>query len=382
MYYCGNYSVINEKTTKFYNLIKNNMVTLRWIQNDITWLTDDKRIESVDEIISPIELINKFQIDSKTADFIELSRKSISNIVNLNDPRLLVITWPCSIHNSTEAILYAEKLQKIKENNPHLFLVMRTYFEKPRTTVGWKWLINDPDCDDSCDIEKWFEIARSLLLKINQMWIPTAVEFLDTITPQYIADLVSWWAIWARTTESQEHRKLVSWLSMPIGFKNWTNWSIQIAIDAIKASVWKHTFLSIAKDWKVAKITSTWNNDSHIILRGGSNWPNYTEAHMKETTEKLQKNWIEKWIIIDFSHANSSKDYKKQIIVCGNIANQISNWNNKIVGVMIEWNLCAWNQKLSDNLLPWVSITDACVDWESNNSMINELNKAVWIRNS
>lgn len=358
------------------------MTALKRTQEDITWLTDDKRIDSVDEIISPKKLIEKYPIDSKTAEFIELSRKSISNIINMNDPRLLVITWPCSIHNPTEAIDYAEKLLKIRDSNPHLFLVMRTYFEKPRTTVGWKWLINDPDRDDSCDIEKWLDIARDLLMKINDMWIPAAVEFLDTITPQYIGDQVSRWAIWARTTESQEHRKLASWLSMPIGFKNWTNWSIQIAIDAVKASVGKHTFLSIAKDWKVAKITTKWNSDSHIILRWGSNWPNYSEAQIKEVDSMLSKSWINKWIIVDFSHANSSKDFRNQSIVCEEVSRQIEGWNDRIVWVMIEWNLNEWNQKLSSNLLPWVSITDACVGWNANEKMFTRLNDAVKIRNS
>ncbi|MDD2566209.1 MAG: 3-deoxy-7-phosphoheptulonate synthase [Candidatus Gracilibacteria bacterium] len=358
------------------------MTALRVTSEDITSLTDDKRIESVDEIISPRELIDIYPVDEKTSGFIELSRKSISNIINLNDSRLLIITGPCSIHNSDEAIEYAEKLLKIKENNPHLFLVMRTYFEKPRTTVGWKGLINDPDRDDSCDIEKGLEIARDLLLKINQMGIPTAVEFLDTITPQYIADLVSWGAIGARTTESQEHRKLVSGLSMPIGFKNGTSGDIQIAIDAIKSSVGKHTFLSVAKDGKVAKITTTGNSDSHIILRGGSTGPNYSESHIEEIDEKLQKNGIESGIIVDFSHANSSKDYRNQTKVCSDVAEQIKKGNDKIVGVMIEGNLNAGNQKLSDNLLPGISITDACVDWRTNNSMFSELNIATGIRNS
>ncbi len=359
------------------------MTALRRTQEDITWITDDKRIDSVEEIISPLELINKFPVPEKLWSFIEQSRKIIGNIINFNDSRLLVITWPCSIHNPKEALEYAEKLQKIKENYPHLFLVMRTYFEKPRTTIWWKWLINDPDLDDSCDIEKWLETARDLLIKINSMWIPTAVEFLDTITPQYIADLVSWWAIWARTTESQEHRKLVSGLSMPIGFKNWTTWDIQIAIDAIKSAVWKHTFLSIAKDWKVAKITSSWNPDSHVILRWWSSWPNYNEDSVRQITEKLESNWIKTWIVVDFSHANSSKNYKNQPLVCESVSNQIEeDKNSKIVWVMIEWNINEWSQKLSDNLLPWVSITDSCVWWENNKEMIEMLNSATWIRNS
>ena len=349
---------------------------------DTLSIVDDKRIDNIEKITSPKNLISKYPLDEKTADFIELSRNSISNIINLKDDRLVVITWPCSIHNVDEALEYAELLKSIKESNPHLFLVMRTYFEKPRTTVWWKWLLNDPYLDDSCEIDDGLHIARDLLLKINKMWIPTAVEFLDTITPQYIWDLVSWWAIWARTTESQEHRKLVSWLSMPIWFKNWTSWDIQIAIDAIKSSKWKHTFLSVTKDWEVAKVTTTWNQDGHIILRWWSTWPNYSEEDIEKTTKILEKNQIKTWIIVDASHWNSNKNYKNQPLVSSNIASQIINWNKNIVWIMIEWNLNEWNQPLSDDLLPWVSITDACVNWETNKEMISELNQAKKVKKS
>ncbi len=341
---------------------------------DTLSIVDDKRIDNIEKITSPKNLISKYPLDEKTAEFIDLSRNSISNIINLKDDRLVVITWPCSIHNVDEALEYAELLKSIKENNPHLFLVMRTYFEKPRTTVWWKWLLNDPYLDDSCEIDDGLHIARDLLLKINKMWIPTAVEFLDTITPQYIWDLVSWWAIWARTTESQEHRKLVSWLSMPVWFKNWTSWDIQIAIDAIKSSKWKHTFLSVTKDWEVAKVTTTWNQDGHIILRWWSTWPNYSKENIKKTSEILEKNQIKTWIIVDVSHWNSNKNYKNQPLVSSDIANQIIFWNKNIVWIMIEWNLNEWNQHLRNDLLPWVSITDACVNWETNIEMISELN--------
>lgn len=355
--------------------------------NDTLSIVDDTRVDEISEIITPKELIWKYPLDEEIVQFIDLSRKSVSNIINLTDPRLLVITWPCSIHNADEALEYAELLKKIQKNNHHLFLVMRTYFEKPRTTIWWKWLINDPHLDDSCDIKAWLEIARSLLLKINKMWIPTAVEFLDTITPQYIRDLVTWWAIWARTTESQEHRKLVSWLSMPVWFKNWTSWDIQIAIDAIKSASCSHTFLWTTKDWKVARIKTTWNPDWHIILRWWSSWPNYSKEHISEITDKLTKSWITTWIVVDFSHANSGKKHENQPIVCEDVARQIEDWNKKIVWVMIEWNINAWNQSFTpgkddkSKIKPWVSITDACVDWETNMKMIDRLNIASKLRN-
>lgn len=349
---------------------------------DTLSIVDDTRIDDISEIISPKVLVRKYPLDEQTADFITISRNAVSNIINLTDPRLLVITWPCSIHNVDEALDYAKLLKEIQDKNPHLFLVMRTYFEKPRTTVGWKWLLNDPYLDDSCDINAWLEMWRELLLKINQMWIPTAVEFLDTITPQYIWDLVSWWAIGARTTESQEHRKLVSGLSMPVWFKNGTTGDLQIAIDAIKSSKGSHTFLSVTKEWQVAKVRTSGNPDGHIILRGGSDCPNYSSEHIAKVDEKLTKAGVKTGIVVDFSHANSKKDHKNQPLVSHDIAEQIIAGNKKIVGVMIEWNINEGNQPLSDNLKYGVSITDACVDWNTNVQMIDELNNAVWIRNS
>lgn len=351
-------------------------------RHDTLSIVDDTRIDEISEIITPRELVNKYPLNERIEEFISLSRRSVSNIINLTDHRLLVITWPCSIHNQDEAIEYAKLLQKIKEKNPHLFLVMRTYFEKPRTTIWWKWLINDPHLDGSCDINTWLEIARDLLLKINSMWIPTAIEFLDTITPQYIWDLVTWWAIWARTVESQEHRKLASWLSMPIWFKNWTTWDLQIAIDAIKSASKSHTFLSVTKEWKVAKVTTTWNSDWHIILRWGSSWPNYSEEHVLRTINELKKSWINTWIMIDFSHNNSWKRCSNQPIVCEAVAKQIENWNKRIIWIMIEWNINAWNQSFipgeddKSTIKYWVSITDECVDWQTNSEMISRLNEA------
>lgn len=342
-------------------------------------INDDKRVSSLEEIISPLDLINKLPASKEVENFVNESRTIISNIINLKDSRVLVITWPCSIHDSKSALEIANKLVYLKERFPNIYPIMRVYFEKPRTTVWWKWLINDPYLDNSCYIHKWLELAREILLKINEIWVPTAVEFLDTLNPQYFADLVHWWAIWARTTESQEHRKMVSWLSMPVWFKNWTDWSIQIAIDAIESAKSSHSFLWITKDWRVAKITTTWNNDWHIILRWWNKWTNYDEENVNEVINKLDEKWIETWIIIDFSHANSRKDYKNQEIVCKDVAKQIREWNKKIVWVMIESHLKEWKQDYTpwkDNPFKieyWKSITDACVWWEKNLEMLKLL---------
>jgi len=356
--------------------------------NDTLSSWDNLRIEEINEPITPIKLIYDLPLDKNINDFVEKSRCTVSDIVNMNDDRLLVITWPCSIHNRDEAIEYAKKLVEIKENNPNLFIVMRTYFEKPRTTLWWKGLVNDPDLDWTCNIDKWLYLARELLIEINKMWIPTSTEFLDTLTPQYFADLISWWAIWARTTESQEHRKLVSWLSMPVGFKNWTTWDIKIAIDAIWASKSSHIFLWANKEGKIATMKTSWNPDWHIILRWWSGGPNYKEEYIIDATICLNNAWINTGIIVDFSHANSEKDHKRQWVVAQNISNQIKAWDTRIVWVMIEWNLQEWAQSYTpwiddkSKLKQWVSITDKCVGWKINNKILSLLNNAVGIRNN
>jgi len=354
------------------------------LERDTLSMIDNSKIEDIEEIISPKDLINSlWWINQNTTKFIAQSRDIIRNIISLNDPRLLTITWPCSIHDTKEAIIFAENAKKLQEKNPHLYIVMRTYFEKPRTTIGWKWLINDPTLNDSCDIEEWLEKARKLLIEINEMWVPTAIEFLDTITPQYIADLIHWWAIWARTTESQEHRKLVSGLSMPIWFKNWTDWGAKIAIDAINASKEWHTFIATTKEWKVAKVTTSWAPNSHIILRWWKDLTNYNEESVNDIIKQAEDKWINNWIIIDFSHDNSEQNHENQPTVCTEVAKQIAKWNNKIIWVMIEANINEWNQKFTpwkDNpkdIKPWISITDKCVDLETNEKMLSELDKAV-----
>ena len=356
------------------------------LPDDTLSVVDNKRILSVKEIISPWELISEIPLDKQTADFINLARESVRNIVMLEDSRLLVITWPCSIHDPDQALEVAKNLKILQEKNPHLFIVMRTYFEKPRTTVGWKWLVNDPNLDGSFEIEKWLRIWRDLLLKINQMWVPCAVEFLDNLSPQYIADLVSWWAVWARTTESQEHRKLASWLSMPIWFKNGTDWWVQVAIDAVWASKESHHFLSTTKQWKLAIVETSWTDDAHVIHRWGTHWTNFDSESISNTLELLDKKWVETWVIIDFSHANSQKNPENQSLVSKSVADQIRKWNKRIAWVMIESNIKSWNQSFNPwvddpkELKYWISITDGCVDLETNSKMLDQLDEATAIR--
>jgi 3-deoxy-7-phosphoheptulonate synthase len=274
----------------------------------------------------------------------------------------------------------------MQKKYPNLYIVMRTYFEKPRTTVGWEWLISDPDLNWSFNMNLWLEKARKFLYDINKLGLATATEFLEPITCQYIADLVSWWAIWARTTESQTHRHMASWLSMPIWFKNATSWDTGIALDAIISSKNPHKFIWINNDWCIRNISSKWNKDSHIILRWWKGITNYDEKSIEETIDWLEKNWINTWIIIDTSHANSEKKHEKQVDVAKSIASQIPD-NTKIVWVMIESNINSWNQSFNpltddkNNLKHWVSITDWCVDLKQTEEILKELNEACKKRN-
>ncbi len=363
-------------------------------ENDTLSIVDDKRIKEVKKITHPKDLIDKLPLDKEIAQFIERSRETISNIINLKDSRLLVITWPCSIHNTAEALEYARKIKQWQEENPECFLVMRVYFEKPRTTVWWKWFINDPNLDGSNNMDVWLYEARKLLLEINKMWVPCATEFLDPIAPQYYADLISWCAIGARNVEAQWHRILASGLSMPVWFKNTTEGNLEIAFDAIETSQSEHSFLSVIKGWEVAQITTTWNPDGHIILRWWKNWQNYSEAHVKATVTWLNKRWINTWLIIDVSHKNAVKEEGKekwegQMVACEEVTRQVAEWNRKIVWVMIESNLKAWSQKFipwkdnQKNPEYWVSITDECapIDWEKwTEKMLEMLNSASSIR--
>ena len=341
--------------------------------------TSDLRIAGRQEVVSAKSLISEQPISEKSSETVFNARKEFSDVLCKKDERLAVVVGPCSIHDPSAAKEYAELLLNEKNNlKDNLLIIMRVYFEKPRTTVGWKGLINDPDLDNSFNIDKGLSIARQLLRDINDMGMPAGTEFLDVITPQYIADLISWGAIGARTTESQVHRELASGSSCPIGFKNATNGGIQVAADAIGSALHPHKFLSVTKEGKAAIFSSSGNKDCHVILRGGKE-PNYTKEFINSTSEILQSNGLEESIMVDMSHGNSSKQHKKQIDVCKNIADQISAGEERITGVMIESNLVEGNQKADDlgNLVYGKSITDACINWQDTVDCLNRLAEAV-----
>jgi 3-deoxy-7-phosphoheptulonate synthase len=341
--------------------------------------TDDLRITKIKELLPPIALLEKFPADARTAEAVVAGRNAIHNILNNKDKRLLVVVGPCSIHDPKAALAYAEKLLQLREKHKaNLEVVMRVYFEKPRTTVGWKGLINDPHLDNSCKINEGLRIARKLLVDINHLGLPTAGEFLDMITPQYIADLMSWGAIGARTTESQVHRELASGLSCPVGFKNGTNGNIKIAIDAVRASTASHHFLSVTKFGHSAIVQTEGNPDCHVILRGGKQ-PNYDKESIDSVIQKLKDSEVNTKVMVDFSHANSNKDYRRQSIVCDSVCEQIQSGNQDIFGVMIESFLKEGSQKLVDGKAEIFgqSITDQCIGWEETEELLEKLAKSV-----
>ena len=346
--------------------------------------TSDLRISGRQEVISASTLLSDQPISEKSSETVFNARQSFSDIIYKKDKRLAVVVGPCSIHDTEAAMEYANLLMLEKDDlADHLLIIMRVYFEKPRTTVGWKGLINDPDLDNSFNIDKGLSISRQLLRDINDLGMPAGTEFLDVITPQYLADLISWGAIGARTTESQVHRELASGSSCPIGFKNATNGGIQVAADAIGSALHPHKFLSVTKDGRAAIFSSSGNKDCHVILRGGTA-PNYQKEFIEETSEILNKNNLEESIMVDMSHGNSSKQHKKQIEVCKNIAEQIILGEERITGVMIESNLQEGNQKADDlsQLVYGQSITDACIDWQDTKNCLHELAEAVSRRNN
>ena len=342
------------------------------------YTTDDLRIKEIRELTPPAHLIREFPCEEVAADTVHRARLAAHDILHGNDDRLIVVVGPCSIHDPKAAREYAEKLAEVRRKlQGELEIIMRVYFEKPRTTVGWKGLINDPDMDGSCRINHGLRIARELILDINNMGLPTGVEYLDMITPQYIADLITWGAIGARTTESQVHRELASGLSMPVGFKNGTSGSLQIAVDAIVSSSCPHCFLSVTKQGVSAIVSTTGNKSCHLILRGSSLGPNFDEDHVKEAEEALQKAGINNRIMIDCSHGNSCKDYRKQPAVAANIAEQISSGSEQVVAVMIESNIVEGAQPLSSDLVYGKSITDQCIGWETTVEVLETLADAV-----
>ena len=346
--------------------------------------TDDLRIEQIKELTTPSHLLREFPCSEKAATIIAAARQSIHRILHGLDDRLLVVVGPCSIHDPVAAVDYAERLSRQRERlKKDLEIVMRVYFEKPRTTVGWKGLINDPDLDGSFHINKGLRIARELLLKINELELPTGTEYLDMISPQYISDLISWGAIGARTTESQTHRELASGLSCPVGFKNGTDGNVKIALDAIQAASQPHHFLGVTKGGHSAIVSTKGNADCHIILRGGKT-PNYDAKSVEGVLKMMSQTGITHGIMIDASHANSAKNADEQIPVCADIASQIEGGGKHIVGVMVESHLVAGRQELKPgvSLTYGQSITDGCIDWDQTVGVLDDLASAVRARRS
>jgi len=346
--------------------------------------TDDLRIIETQELSTPEEVRKELFVNETAAVTILNSRKTIENILDEKDDRVFVVVGPCSIHDPVAAIEYAKKLKEIsKKVSDNLFLIMRVYFEKPRTTIGWKGLINDPMLDGSFKINEGIRIGRKLLLDIVNLEIPTGTEYLDLISPQYIADIISWGAIGARTTESQCHRELASGLSCPIGFKNGTDGNLQITFDAIKSASGSHHFLSVTTEGKSAIFSTSGNPYCHTILRGGSNKINYDEKSIDEVSVRLDKAGLPQQIVVDCSHANSLKDHKKQMVVVADLANQLKNGEKRIKGLMIESNLVEGNQNINDDKLIYgKSVTDACIGWEDTEKALYTLSEAIEKRKS
>ena len=341
--------------------------------------TDDLRIKEIKELIPPSHLLREFPVSEKAAKTVYETRREIHRILHGADDRLLVIMGPCSIHDVKAAKDYAARLKEAKDRLANdLLIAMRVYFEKPRTTVGWKGLINDPRLDGSFRINEGLRVARELLLDLNEMGMPVGCEFLDMITPQYIADLVAWGAIGARTTESQIHRELASGLSCPVGFKNGTDGNIRIALDAIRAAQAPHHFLSVTKGGHSAIVSTTGNEDCHIILRGGKQ-PNYDAASVDAAAKGLAEAGIPGKLMIDFSHGNSSKKPEKQVEVGRDVARQIAAGQDRIFGVMAESHLKAGRQDLvpGKDLVYGQSITDGCIGWEESCVLLETLAEAV-----
>mgnify|MGYP002628538306 FL=1 len=348
----------------------------------MTATTDDLRIQHITELISPEQLVKDIGVSEQGGLTVAQARQTIHRILNAEDDRLLVIVGPCSIHDPEAALEYAALLRRAAEElTEDLFIVMRVYFEKPRTTVGWKGLINDPDLNNSFDINKGLHLARKLLSDLADMGLPSGTEYLDLISPQYSADLVSWGAIGARTTESQTHRELTSGLSCPVGFKNATDGDIQVAVDAIRSASQPHHFLSVTKQGHSAIFETTGNEDCHIILRGGKH-PNYDMFSVQDAEAMLTKAGLPALIMIDASHANSRKIPARQVDVTRDIATQVGRGNHSIFGLMLESNLVEGRQDVVEGepLTFGQSITDPCMSWDDTLPLLQELAAAVRLR--
>ncbi len=348
----------------------------------MNYQTDDVRIREIKELAPPAHLMREFPITSEVAKLVYETRRAIHRILHGDDDRVFVVVGPCSVHDVQAAFEYATRLKPVRDRcRDALEIIMRVYFEKPRTTVGWKGLINDPDLDGSFRINKGLRMARKLLLDISELGLPAATEYLDTISPQYVADLIAWGAIGARTTESQVHRELASGLSCPVGFKNGTDGNIKIAIDAIKAARQPHHFLSVTKGGISAIVHTAGNDDCHIVLRGGKA-PNYDHASVRATAEALLRDGLSPRLMIDCSHGNSNKKHEQQLVVAEDVAQQIEAGEHAIAGVMLESNLCEGRQDLTPGcpLEYGKSITDACIGWEDTERVLDRLAEAVRIR--
>jgi 3-deoxy-7-phosphoheptulonate synthase len=340
---------------------------------------DDVRIRQVRPLISPALLQYELPADDAVQAFVERSRLEVARVVQGSDPRLLVVVGPCSIHDHGQALEYAHRLRALADAlRDDLLLVMRVYFEKPRTTVGWKGYINDPRLDGSFRINEGLRLARQLLLEVAQLGLPAGTEFLDLLSPQYISDLISWGAIGARTTESPSHRQLASGLSCTIGFKNGTDGSVQMAADALVACRSPHAFMGMTKMGQVAIFETAGNADCHIILRGGSRGPNYRAADIEGACASLRKSGVPQRVMVDCSHANSGKDYRRQPEVARDLAGQLRAGESRILGVMLESHLQPGRQELLPGTAPapGVSITDGCIGWEQTEEVLRELAEA------
>lgn len=350
----------------------------------MSYKNDDLRITNIEELLPPVALLECFPASEIAAETVEKARQAIHKIIHGADDRLLVVIGPCSIHDPKAALEYAQRIKALRADakiNQNLEVVMRVYFEKPRTTVGWKGLINDPYLNETYALNDGLRIARKMLSDINDLTVPAAGEFLDMITPQYMADFMSWGAIGARTTESQVHRELASGLSCAVGFKNATNGGVKIALDAIGAAEAPHHFLSVTKFGHSAIVSTAGNPDCHIILRGGDNGTNYDAKSVAKVCADIEKSGRRPHVMIDFSHANSQKQFKRQMDVCADVCQQIANGSEFVSGVMIESHLVEGRQELGDgnldNLVYGQSVTDACIGWEDSEKALFALAEAV-----